>query len=347
MAALFIPQPQTLSIKSNYIAVYTPVTNNRHQERINFTEKSMPKSNNKKRELTKRSRSKLQERINWLYILSECKTVQNNKTGNSFNFKLNFITLTLPTAQMHFDSTITSKCLNSFLTTMRQYHGLVNYIWRAECQSNGNIHYHIVTDSYLHHYVIRNVWNRCLRKLGYIDRYQLKFKGMSFEQYCKVRGLTDANDLPAYKKAWEYGNTSNWLSPNTTDVHSLVKVRNVAAYISKYMTKTKRKKSEDEGYETSERRISGRTWGNSRELSKIRGVQMERSTNTDSLLDRAIKYLKSEVKVEQYYSIVYVNLSGLKKLSIKFYNKIVSFMRDLIGFSPGTVMLKYYKYSST
>ena len=38
-------------------------------------------------------------------------------------------------------------------------------------------------------------------------------------------------------KRFEYGKKTNWSDPNTTDIHSVYKINNLAAYLSKYMAK--------------------------------------------------------------------------------------------------------------
>lgn len=62
---------------------------------------------------------------------------------------LNLVTLTLPSVSDLTPLQIKRKVLNSFLTDLRQYEGLKNYVWVQEYQKNGNLHFHIITDSSL------------------------------------------------------------------------------------------------------------------------------------------------------------------------------------------------------
>lgn len=78
------------------------------------------------------------------------------------------------------------------------------YVWRAEAQKNGNIHFHIIINRFVHHRIIRDLWNSIQKKYGLLDDYFIK------------HGHYDAN---------------------STDVHSIKRIRNLGAYISKYMTK--------------------------------------------------------------------------------------------------------------
>ena len=50
-----------------------------------------------------------------------------------------------------------------------------SYLWRAEYQKNGNIHFHILTDLQIPFFVAEELWNRTLSKLDYINRFAKKF----------------------------------------------------------------------------------------------------------------------------------------------------------------------------
>ena len=152
------------SLKPNQATIFYQSTNPGPRNYNNNTKVVQPKNNKPKRNLSFKGRRRVQNSINWLLYYAKDKRIYNEKRGKYFNFKINFITLTLPTLQFHTDNTIKSKALNSFLTYLRKHFGLNNYIWRAECQSNGNIHFHIATDTYIPWFIIRSTWNRQLRK---------------------------------------------------------------------------------------------------------------------------------------------------------------------------------------
>jgi len=82
-----------------------------------------------------------------------------------------FLTLTLPSEQVHDDREINRKCLQPFLATLKRVHGITHYFWRAEAQENGNVHYHILTDRYIAARDLQASWNRAINVLGYEDRY--------------------------------------------------------------------------------------------------------------------------------------------------------------------------------
>ena len=89
--------------------------------------------------------------------------------------KLVFLTLTLSAVQIHPDQEIKSKILKPFMRWLRESEGCTNYIWKAEVQKNGNIHFHIIIDQFVRKEDIRLKWNECQDNLRYHERYQTKF----------------------------------------------------------------------------------------------------------------------------------------------------------------------------
>ena len=151
------------------------------------------------------SRKRLRKSINLLVAQSDWKTAVHFKSNSTFKFKVNFVTLTLPAVQGDVsDKYLKSKCLDPWIKTMRRRHQLKSYVWRAERQFNGNLHFHITTDTYLPFDSIRDVWNHQLSKCRIMDDHISK-----------------------------HGHAH----PNSTDIHSVQKINNIAAYMVKYMSK--------------------------------------------------------------------------------------------------------------
>jgi hypothetical protein len=156
-------------------------------------------------QMTPFAKKKLKRAIQLMVASAREKEATNFKTGKLFKFKVNFVTLTLPCPQGDItDKQIKKECLDNFIKRIKRKLKLNNYIWRAEKQKNGNLHFHMVTDTYLHYEKIRNDWNQCLNKFGYIDKFEAK-----------------------------HGHRN----PNSTDVHAIWKVKNLTQYFIKYMSK--------------------------------------------------------------------------------------------------------------
>lgn len=144
---------------------------------------------------------------------------------------LAFVTLTLPVKQFHSDKEL-RKAQTRYIENLQKTYNVKHYVWKAEAQKNGNIHFHLLIDRWIDWTVHRKLWNKQLDKLGYIDKYQEK-----------------------------HGDRN----PNTIDVHSLKKdkkgrkMKNIGNYIIKYMTKR----------EFGKRAIIGKIWGCANPTKKL------------------------------------------------------------------------------
>lgn len=156
-------------------------------------------------ELSHKAKNKVREKVTWLYTLAKNKTAYTWDKKVQFTFKMNFITLTMPSMQKHATSEITKECLNQFLTECREKFGLKNYVWRLEFQKNGNAHYHIATDSYIPWHESKLIWNRCLNRLGYVDAYSQKFRKMPFALYCRDYSNNGKIPFNTLKARYSYG----------------------------------------------------------------------------------------------------------------------------------------------
>lgn len=113
-----------------------------------------------------------------VYLWSEAVKNHNWKesisVGSNYK-KLNMITLTLSDTQIHSDQEIKRRLLKPFLRIIRERFGLENYLWKAELQENGNIHFHIIVDGYFDKKKLREVWNNVQSSIGYLDTFYKKF----------------------------------------------------------------------------------------------------------------------------------------------------------------------------
>lgn len=150
--------------------------------------------------LSKKAASRLRDKIMLLVDCSATKRVYSDKLKSYFNFKVNFITLTLPSKQMHSDKVIHEKVFKEFIRAWKRMNADLLYVWKAETQANGNLHYHLITNSFIHHSQLRRMWNFYCEKLGYCTRSKSE-------------------------------------DPNSTDIHAVKNIKDIAAYAVKYMSK--------------------------------------------------------------------------------------------------------------
>jgi hypothetical protein len=233
-----------------------------------------------KSELSIIAKRKMSKAIDYLLVTSVEKKQLERLTGKLVTFKIAFVTLTLPSQQVHTDSEIISKCLNQLLTELRKYHNVKKFVWRAEKQKNGNIHFHLLTDTFIPWYELRNRWNRILNKLHYVDKFQEK-----------------------------HGHRT----PNSTDVHSTRKIKNIKKYVTKYMQKVDSKANEGKLKSGQIDQESYRLWSCSQNLSKIKGCQLVIDNEIAKEITKIVNSSKCHSFHSSYFSVWYINYDELTK----------------------------------
>lgn len=174
-------------------------------------------------------------------LWSDAISVKKKVSGKNNAWKkkqITFITLTLPSLQLESDKENKRNLLNRFLIELQRKSNVSNYLWCAEKQLNGNIHYHLLSNSTVDYLVIRNIWNSILDDNNYIENYrqnQIHFHKDGFK--IRTELLKNWNEEKQYT-AYLNGTNCNWSNPNSTDIHSLEKINNIASYVTKYMTKS-------------------------------------------------------------------------------------------------------------
>ena len=277
--------------------------------------------------VSKIARRKLNRSLNYLLFIANEKKVSNVYTGRSFKFKIAFITLTLPASQKHTDNEIKSKCLNHFLIEIKKYYQAHNYIWRAEKQKNGNLHFHLIIDKFIPHQELRDRWNKIINKLGYVDDYreeQLTFHKNGF----RVREhLKKTWPVKKQREAYERGAKLNWNSPNTTDIHSVQKIHNIQQYISKYLTKDEIKQMAKSNPEADIIEQTGRIWGCNRELSNVKGAQTIVDTQLQDEIELLMQCRETKVVSGDYYTVVFLDVRLLNQFpQLKIYQLFSKYM---------------------
>lgn len=117
---------------------------------------------------------------------------------NEHTDDVTFCTLTLPSSQIKSikstgieyhatDKQIKRVAFNSFMTIIKEKFEVKFFVWVAEKQLNGSIHFHILFDRKIDYRSIRDIWNSCINNLGFVDRYSDKMKKLSASDYIALR----------------------------------------------------------------------------------------------------------------------------------------------------------------
>jgi hypothetical protein len=269
------------------------------------------KNNSHNGSMSKKATRRITNAVNWLVASAKQKWVFDKASSRRYSFKVNFITLTLPTLDHGVtDHQFKSVLLHNFINTCRYKYDMKNYVWKVETQANGNIHAHFTTDTFIHWKSVRDVWNRILLKHGVIDKYRKKHENLTFDDYVDLYDPTKSKDIESLRRAFIQGCDASWNDPNSTDVHAVHKVKDIASYLAKYMGK-----SDDD-----RRKVKGRLWGCSTNLSETNKLMIELKSMDDmkfidSLQNPEIKAKPIESKPNAFGETFQLGTLFLYKLS--------------------------------
>jgi hypothetical protein len=124
---------------------------------------------------------------NFANIFLACYALDKNilayeKVKNNIAYrKPTFCTLTLPVpVSADQDVFIKKNLFDTWLKNIVQNKGVKLYVWRAEAQLNGNIHFHIVFDRFLDYKQLKKGWYRLLKQ------YDLTHPKLSYEEHSRI-----------------------------------------------------------------------------------------------------------------------------------------------------------------
>jgi len=262
----------------------------------------MPRNNDTNGILSPSAKKNLRNCIGYLILRTQKKHKSLKNPFPNISKKIGFMTLTLPGKQKHSDQEIKSSCLNQFLIEINTIYKIEEYVWRAEKQKNGNIHFHLLINKFIKHEDIKKRWNRIINKLGYVKEYQDKHKNLTFREYCQLYPTQEKNGHRIVDRVRQYenGKATSWSQPNSTDIKNLKHVKNAGRYISKYVSKVvsdtpvikaqrnkaaqadelsklyeQAKLEELIRAEAQKLKIEGRLWFASESLTKIKNLKFE------------------------------------------------------------------------
>lgn len=160
--------------------------------------------------VTTHAAKRIKKAVDLLVQVSKPTLIYNDVIQRHIMHTLSFITLTISAKEQHITASQGHELLlQKWILRMKRKAGLNTYIWKAELQKNGQLHYHITTPSWINYTLIRDEWNNILAKAG-------------------------------LKKTWD---ESSGKIQNSTDVHAVYKVKDLAAYLCKYLSKEDKEQS--------------------------------------------------------------------------------------------------------
>jgi hypothetical protein len=194
---------------------------------------------------TQGARKRIGRAIDLLVQIAVPKYGVNEVTKKRQKHMLSFITLTIPPIELLTAERGYNKLLSHFLQWLRRTKKVNTYVWKAEFQKNKQLHYHITTPSWIHYQEIKDKWNNLLRASGLLDDY--------------------------YKNKGHYG-------ANSTDVHEVKNINNLAGYLKKEFCK-----------EVQNMQSTGKLWDCSLNLKDNKYFTMELTSVLLKKLDQDIE----------------------------------------------------------
>ena len=315
--------------------------NSNTSEKLYFDEKgnitlvkpASEKKNGHNFELSKQARKNLRSKVTWLYHFAKKQTIVTRKGKMLSNFKMNFVTLKLPSEQIHPSDFITKNCLNQLFIEISKKYNFKNFVWRLEYQKNGNLHYHIATDCYIdYHFLLKN-WNRILNKYGYVDLYTRKFSTLSLSDYIKAHNYGEKTDFKTLQERYAKGCREGWKNPNSVDVKAVFGKSNIAFYISKYMAKKPEEGEIKKLPICEENSSNSRLWFCSRSLSACKTESDFREAQEIDLYSILVTCEKVKRIVSDYCVVLYFNIDDLPPLIQAVINTRLDIYRREIGYN--------------
>lgn len=152
--------------------------------------------------VTAAAEKNIRKAVDLLIQASPKRIIYNTVSQKYQTFQLGFWTLTISDRAIQPHREVAKKCLIPFCDWMRKKN--ITYIWKAELQERGQIHYHITANQFCEYYKIQKQWNKLQRKAGYLNGY-----------------------------AKQYGH----YNANSIDVHAVHNLKDIEAYLVKYICK--------------------------------------------------------------------------------------------------------------
>lgn len=261
--------------------------------------------------ISNKARKRIERAIQWLLYLSPSRKVYNRDSKKWVKYRVCFATFTLSAPQHHGDNEIKRLLLYQLLDELRKRYNVTHYVWRAEKQSNGNLHFHILFNRFIPHVSLRMMWNRIQNKLGYVDEYSSKMSNAihSFTDYYNM--YMNQGTYIQLMRRYIIGKSTGWSNPNSVDIHGTRHVKNLAAYLLKYMAKDLSKEYPNPDDIPEQLRVKGRLWGLSTSLSQLKTITVPITFSITDELNRVTTWAKNNILRKDYFTYIRINFRRL------------------------------------
>lgn len=194
------PTLPQLQIRSNSAVAYSlPLEQTPYNRKANI---NAPTYSGK---VTDHAAKRIKRTCEILLMRSPPRTVWNTVTNFPCQFRLTFATITISATTIIDHREAYERGLKPLLRWLRDKQGWKDYLWKAELQTRGQIHWHVTGNQFLDWRHLKSQWNNIQYQRGWLDEY--------------------------------HGKTGLW-TPNSTDIHAVGNVKRLDLYLAKYISKT-------------------------------------------------------------------------------------------------------------
>lgn len=179
------------------VYIYTTEINRNHNRILSESQKKVLKDKKYKGEVTPRIRKKIIQTLQNWYDTATALNEQHEAVGIKGRRKVILLTLTLSSAQKHDDKYIKRHLFNHFMAYILKKKPETNYLWKAEKQKNGNLHFHIFLDNYFDKAWIQKTWNHVQSLHNYHPCIDLDSNDLGAPS-TRIEALYSKNDAMAY-----------------------------------------------------------------------------------------------------------------------------------------------------
>lgn len=141
--------------------------------------------------VTDGSKKRMRRSVDTLLQVTENVKIFNPISNKYFNHRLSFITLTISSNTSYCHILAYQNLLRPFLQWLDKTIGVGLYIWKAELQQRGQMHYHLTTPTFITHDKIREKWNYLQKKNGII-------KNKEYPPSTEIKEAKNVKNIEAY-----------------------------------------------------------------------------------------------------------------------------------------------------
>lgn len=283
--------------------------------------------------ISKNSAKNVREKCLWLFRLAKSRTITTYSGQQIYNFRCGFYTFTLPSEQKHPTSEILKECWERMITQFRNVLKMENYVWKLEFQKNGNVHFHLVTDTYIDYHYSRRAWNKIIERLGYVSAYAEKFSKMNFSEYRSQFNSSTDSDIKKQASWFAQGKRTNWQNPNSVDVRQCNSEKAFSYYMSKYVAKSSDVCGNSE-FDSEENGFALRLCFWSRSLSRCKAISLPVDFFDFDIADFWEDFKGFTKNIFDYCTCYYYNLRECSNSAKEYFYQYFGKLRHEFLFTP-------------